>query len=77
VIAIGLTHMAGYVLTGLQDAAALATVFVLVVVATLFGPWRVARAVRSHPRLSLLVVAVATPLVVLFLSSPTYMTAAR
>jgi hypothetical protein len=76
VIALAVAWVAGFVFIGLQGATALAAIFVLVVVATLFGPWRIARAVRSHPLL-ILAVAVAMPLVVLFLSSPTYITAAR
>ena len=72
VVAVGLAYVAGFVVAGLQDAAALAVLFVLVVVAVMFGPGRIAHAVRLHPLLSLVAFAVVTPIVLLFLSSPTY-----
>ena len=72
-----MTRLAGFVIVGLEEAEALAMVFVLVVVATLFGPAHMARAVRAHPLLSLAVLALVTPFVLLFLAGPVYITAAR
>jgi hypothetical protein len=71
-IALALSWAAGFVISGLQGVTALAAVFVLAVVATMFGPGRVAQAVRSHPLLTLALLVVVTLLVVLVLMSPTY-----